>query len=114
VTVAGRSAGRVLDAGDPAGLADLYAPDAVWLAVEAANPPGTPRRLTGPELRERVRGIPPEVEMSLEDAMAGADGRVPMFTLCRFPDGSAALTAHVFTLDDDALIASHCSVEASG
>jgi ketosteroid isomerase-like protein len=106
--------GRALDAGDPAGLADLYAPDAVWLAVDAANPPGSPRRLTGPELRARVRGIPPDVEMSLEDAMVGADGRVSMFTLCRFPDGTAALAAHVFTLDDDGRIVSHRSVEASG
>lgn len=106
--------GRVLDAGDPAGLADLYAPDAVWLAVDPANPPGAPRRLTGPELRERIRGIPPDVEMSLEDATVGTDGRVSMFTLCRFPDGTAALAAHVFTLDDAGLIASHRSVEASG
>ena len=46
--------------------------------------------------------------------MVGADGRVSMFTLCRFPDGTAALAAHVFTLDDDGRILSHRSVEASG
>jgi hypothetical protein len=106
--------GRVLDAGDRAGMAGLYAPGAVWLAVDDANPPGAPRRLTGPGLREHLLAIPPEVEMSLEDALVGADGRLCVWTLCQFPDGGAALTAHVFRLDDEGRIVSQRSVEAAG
>lgn len=52
--------------------------------------------------------------MSVEDAVLGTDGRVVASTLCRFPDGTAALATHVFTLDADGLIASHRSVEATG
>jgi ketosteroid isomerase-like protein len=104
---------RVLEAGDRAALAALYAPDAEYVAVTGSHPPAAPLRLRGAEVAAYVSGIPVEIAMTLDDALVGADGRLAFATTCRFPSGGRAVTAHLLTLDEAGRIALHRSVEAA-
>ena len=99
---------------DAAALAACYAPDATFLLVNAANPPGSPVRLAGRSaIHEYVAAIPAGIVMSVEDSLVGTDGRVVLSTTCRFPEGGQACDVMLLTLDADGLIADHQMIEVA-
>jgi hypothetical protein len=104
--------GRALSSGDRNALAELYAPDSLYVSAGGSHPPAEPLRLEGEAVGEYLRGIPQEVQMSLEDHLIGNDGRIVFHTVCRFPAGGRAISAHLVTLDGAGRIARHESVES--
>jgi ketosteroid isomerase-like protein len=90
---------------DAAGLAALYADDAVIRIVDAAHPPSTPMELRG---KAEIRGFLDDVcgrDMTHEVAMAFSDGdRLAFQVACRYATGERVLTSETCLLEDGLIV----------
>jgi hypothetical protein len=91
----------------------MYADDARFHVASPAHPPADDFQLRGRDaIADYLRETPPDVTISLDDAVVGVDGRVVAHTICRHLDGRVICSAWLLETGADGRIVVQKGVEA--
>jgi ketosteroid isomerase-like protein len=104
---------RALAERDLDALGSLYAEDVEFHVSNPSHPPAEAFGVRGrDEVVAYLRGVPPDLTITLEDAVVGVDGRVVAHTVCRYPDGKVVCSAWLLEPDVRGAIVLQKGIEA--